>query len=187
VTHHCYTDLALLRLLPEAEVIQPGSRKEVDVLLRSRYNNGKTTYFRLSDHPHEIDLPVVFGQGVVLKDERAGVTVMTAGPLLENVLEACRDLPVNLVYFHTIKPIDRGLVERFRHTKILVVHDAFGLHESICEVPGVSAVYQGLPDRFLGSYGKIPDMRAELGLDPAGIRDRIRGMIRTEAGGFARE
>lgn len=182
VTHHCYTDLAILRLLPDIEVIQPGSRKEVDVLMRSRYDNGKTTYFRLSDHPHDIDLPVAFGEGTVLKDAGEGVTVMTAGPLLGNVLEACRDLPVNLAYFHTIKPIDRGLVERFRHTRILVVHDAFGLFESVCEIPGLDVSYQGLPDRFLGSYGKLADMRKELGLDPASLRERVQAMIRTPAG-----
>ena len=49
-TQHCYTDLAILRLIPAIEVIQPGSHKEVDILIRSQYNNGKTTYFRLSDH-----------------------------------------------------------------------------------------------------------------------------------------
>ena len=56
-THHCYTDLAILRLLPGMEVIQPGSRKELDALIRSQYRNGRPTYFRLSDHPHEVDLP----------------------------------------------------------------------------------------------------------------------------------
>ncbi len=33
-THHALTELAILRLLPRMEVIQPGSRKELDVLLR---------------------------------------------------------------------------------------------------------------------------------------------------------
>ncbi len=173
-THHAYTDLAILRLLPGMEVIQPGSNKEIDVLLRSRYANGQPTYFRLSDHPHDIDLPVDFGKGVVLKDVGAEVTVMTAGPLLGNVLEAVRDLPVNLVYFHTIKPIDKALVERFRDTRILVVHDAFGLREAINEVPGLRTDYHGLPDQFMAWYGTLGDIRARIGLDTAGIRDRVQ-------------
>ena len=44
------------------------------------------------------DLPGEFGKGVVLKDTGAEVTVMTAGPILSNVLEACRDLPVLVVH-----------------------------------------------------------------------------------------
>lgn len=173
-THHTYTDLAILRLLPGCEVLQPGSRKELDVLLRSQYDNGKTTYYRLSDHPHEIDMPVKFGKGVVLKECASGLTVITAGPLLGNALEACRDLPVNLLYFHTIKPIDRELLARFAGTRMLVVHDAFGLQEAVHEVPGLSVSYHGLPDEFCGWYGRLEDIRAKLHLDVAGIRARIQ-------------
>lgn len=172
-THHAYTDLAILRLLPNIEVIQPGSRKELNVLLRSQYNNGKTTYYRLSDHPHEVDLTVRFGKGVILKDNASKLTVMTAGPILANVLKACEDLDVNLIYFHTIKPIDKDLIMQYRHTNILVIHDAFGLYESICEVAGLSAVYHGLPDEFCSWYGTVQDIRKNLGLDVASIRKTI--------------
>lgn len=172
-THHTYTDLAILRLLPGCEVLQPGSRKELDVLLRSQYDNGKTTYYRLSDHPHDVDMPVEFGKGVVLKECASDLTVITAGPLLGNVLEACSDLPVNLLYFHTIKPIDRKLLARFAGTRMLVVHDAFGLQEAVHEVPGLSVAYHGLPDEFCGWYGRLEDIRTKLELDVAGIRERI--------------
>jgi len=177
-THHCYTDLAILRLLPNIEVLQPGSRKELDVLLRSRYNNKKTTYFRLSDHPHQIDVPVEFGQGVTLKDQGANVTVMTAGPLLDNVLEATRDLDVNLVYFHTIKPIDRDLINNFKETEILVVCDAFGLYEAVCEVPGINCSHFGLGDCFYACYGTLGQIREKISLDVQGIREFIRRKIK---------
>jgi transketolase len=173
-THHTYTDLAILRLLPGCDVLQPGSRKELDVLMRSRYASGNTTYYRLSDHPHSIDMPVEFGKGVMLKDSRSGVTVMTAGPLLGNVLEACKDLPVNVIYFHTIKPIDHELIAKYANTKILVVHDAFGLREAIHEVPGLRSSYHGLTDAFCGWYGKLEDIRTKLGLDAQGIRNRVQ-------------
>jgi len=176
-THHCYTDLAILRLMPGMEVTQPGNRKELDALIRSQYNNGKPTYFRLSDHGHNLDLPVQFGRGVVVRDNGANVTVMTAGPILSNVMEACADLPVNVVYFHTLKPIDHELIARYRHTKILVVHDAFGLHEAIHEVPDLRTVYHGLPDEFCVWYGTVHDIRKQIGLDPAGIREAIRKRI----------
>ncbi len=169
-THHAYTDLAILRLLPHMEVIQPGYRKELDVLLRSQYNNGRATYFRLSDHPHDIDVPVEFGKGVVLKDCESQLTVMTAGPLLGNVMEACREIDVNLVYFHTLKPIDKELIGQFAHTKILVIHDAFGLYEAIFEVPHLSVSYHGLPDQFCSSYGTLKEIREALELDPGSIK-----------------
>jgi len=176
-THHSYTDLGILRMLPHIEVIQPGSRKEVDILIRSQYNNGKTTYFRLSDHPHDIDVPVEFGKGVVLRDSGSDVTVMTAGPILGNVMKACQDLDVNLVYFHTIKPIDKEIISRFRNSEILVIHDAFGLYEAICEVPNLSVSYHGMPDEFCTWYGTLHDVRKKIGLDTEAIREVVSHKI----------
>jgi len=169
-THHCYGELATLRMLPGMEVTQPGNARELDTLIRSQYNNSRPTYFRLSDNGHNLDVPVQFGKANILKDTGSELTIITAGPILGNVMEAVRDLPVNLVYFTTIKPIDTDVIARFRHTKILVVHDAHGLQEAVHEVPDVAVSYHGLPDRFCVSYGTVHDIRREIGLDPAGIR-----------------
>jgi transketolase len=176
-THHSYTDLAILRMLPGMEVLQLGSKREVDALIRSQYNNANPTYYRLSDHPHTIETNLEFGKGTLLKNEGARLTVMTAGPILANVMEAVRDLPVNLVYFHTLKPIDKELIEQFRDTEILVVHDAYGLHEAIAEVSGLRMYYHGLPDAFCGWYGTVHDIRKRIGLDPAGIRIAVEAML----------
>jgi len=178
-THHAYTDLAILRLLPDMEVMQPGSVKEVDVLIRSQYNNGHPSYFRLSDNPHNIDIPVTFGKAVVLKNMDFPVTVMTAGPILGNVFEACRQLDVNLVYFHTIKPIDKETIESFRHTTIVVVHDAFGLYEAVCEVPGLTVFSYGFRRQFYCTYGTINDLRQHLGLDVSAIRHTLQQYLVT--------
>jgi len=173
-THHCYTDLAVLRLLPDIEVTQPGSKRELDALVRDQYDNGKATYFRLSDHPHDVDIPVAeFGRGVVLMDAGSDVTVMTAGPILGNVAEACKELDVNLVYFHTIKPIDRKLISSFRKTRIFVIHDAFGLFEAVCEVPNITASYYGLGDTFYDCYGTLVQIRKKVGLDVESIREFV--------------
>ncbi|MDT8303550.1 MAG: hypothetical protein RQ760_18870 [Sedimentisphaerales bacterium] len=176
-THHAYTDLALLRLLPDMEVMQPGSDKEVDILIRSQYNNGRPSYFRLSDNPHNIDIPVTFGKAVVLKNTNSPVTVMTAGPILGNVFEACQQLDVNLVYFNTIKPIDREVIEAFGDTTIIVVHDAFGLYEAVCEVPGLTVFPYGFQGHFHCSYGTVDDARKCLGLDSLTINKTIQNYI----------
>lgn len=178
-THHCHTDLAILRMLPNIEVIQPGSCKELDVLLRSQYANGMTTYFRLTDYPHDIEFPVEFGKGVIVKNKNAKVTVMTSGPILGNVLEACRDLNVNLVYFHTIKPIDQELILKFKDTNILVIQDAFGLQEAICSVPNLRLQCYGLPDEFCNWYGTLAQIREKVGLDPVFIKSLVQRAIET--------
>jgi len=170
-THHCYTDLELMRMLPGMEVMQPGSKKEFDTLFSQCYNNGNPSYVRIAADEHGLDLPVEFGKGVLVKEtEGADLTVVTAGPLLGNVLSACSNLPVNIIYFHTIKPLDRDLLERFAKTRIIVVHDAFGLFEAVNAACSVRSVYHGLPDQFCGYYGTLEDIRSKLRLDTEGIR-----------------
>ncbi len=177
-THHCYTDLELMRMLPGMEVMQPGSKKEFDVLFSGCYNNGNPSYIRIAADEHGLDLPCDFGKGVVVQETKgAELTVATAGPILGNVVAACRDLPVNILYFHTIKPLDTPLLERFAATKIVVVHDAFGLFEAVSTAcPAGGAVYHGLPDAFCCWYGTLDDIRRKIGLDPEGIRRKLELM-----------
>jgi len=172
-THHCYTDLELMRMLPGMHVAQPGSRKEFDALFSACYN--MSSYVRMSDDDHGLDLAVELGKGLIVKEAPgAALSVVTAGPLLGNVVAACKDLPVNIIYFPTIKPLDVELLSRFSNTKLLVIHDAFGLFEAInAELP-VKSEYHGIPDRFCCFYGTLQDIRKTLGLDPDGIRERVR-------------
>ena len=178
-THHCYTDLELMRMLPGMEVMQPGSKKEFDILFSGCYNNGNPSYLRIAADEHGLDLPVEFGKGVIIQETPgADVTVATAGPLLGNVVAACSDLPVNIIYFHTIKPFDRDLLDCFSGTRIIVVHDAFGLFEAINSASSAKTGYHGLPDQFCCYYGTLEDIRRKIGLDVAGIRERIEIVLR---------
>ena len=176
-THHSQTDIANLRLLPDIEVLHPGSNKEVDVLIRSQYDNGKVTYYRLSDFPHEIDMDVKFGKGVELFDRGSKYTIMTSGPILQNVYEAVKDLDVNLVYFHTIKPIDVEMIKKYKNTNILVFQDVNGLYEAICEISGLNIKKFGVFDEFYTDYGNVHDARNYYGLSTEKINEDIKNVL----------
>lgn len=180
-THQAIADMGALRLLPGIEIVQPGTREETDQLLRARYASGTPTYFRLSDHPHGASLPVEFGRGEVVRDVGGPVTVVTAGPILANVLPAVQTLPVNVLYYSTIKPFDSELLSRYSHTRLVVVHDATGLFEQVCEHAAGPVSRIGLPDRFVSCYGTIHDVRKEVGLDPEHIRQVVTALLRGTA------
>ncbi len=173
-THHCYTDLELMRMLPRMEVMQPGNKKELATLIESQYANSNPSYFRIPADEHGLDLPVEFGKAnVVIHSDSATLTVATAGPILKNVYEACKNLDINLLYFHTLKPLDAEILKPYSNTKILVIHDAFGLFEAISAAADAKVKYFGIPDRFCCYYGTLEDIRKVLGLDVDGIRNII--------------
>lgn len=175
-THHSLMDIQILRMIPNIEVIQPGSNIEVNELIKSQYNNNKTTYYRLSDNTHEYDVDTEFGKGTVIFNKKSQKTVITSGPLLNNVIEAVKNENVNLLYFHTIKPIDKNLISKFSDTKIMVVADAFGLYEAVCEASQGSSVYScSTFDNFATCYGSVENIRDEFGLSI----DKIRNFINT--------
>jgi transketolase len=177
-THHCYTDLELMRMLPGMQVMQPGSKKEFDVLFTNCYSNGNPSYIRIAADEHGVDFPVEFGKGIIIKESPgSGITIATAGPILRNVMAACSDMPINILYFHTIKPLDAELIRRFAYTKIIVVHDAYGLFEAINACCCAETEYHGLPDEFCCYYGTLEDIRKRIGIDPKEIRNRIKGML----------
>jgi hypothetical protein len=70
------------------------------------------------------------------------------------------------------------LLASYAHTHLVVVHDATGLFEEVCEHAAGRVSRIGLPDRFVSCYGTIHDVRREAGLDPAQIRDAVVGLIR---------
>ena len=178
VSHHCYSDIANMRLIPNIEVLQPGSDKEVDTLVRSQYDNENTTYFRLSDFPHNIDIDVKFGKGVDIFDKNSKTTVITSGPILQNVYDAVIDLDVNLIYFHTIKPIDTDLIKKYRDTKMLVFQDVNGLYEAICDIQSLNVKKFGVSDDFYTDYGSVHDARKHYGLDTKSINKVIRDELK---------
>jgi transketolase len=158
------------------EVMQPGNKGELDALIRSQYANGRPSYFRLAADSHEEKLETRFGKGHILLTKNARPAVVTAGLILKNVLAACKDLDLNLLYLHTIKPIDTELLFRFANTDFVVVHDAFGLFEAVSQAVGQKARYIGLPDRFIDCYGTLEDVRQTLGLSARGIREQLERM-----------
>ena len=79
--------------------------------------------------------------------------------------------------FQHHKPVDKEIIARFKHTKILVIHDAHGLHKAIDEVPELNTTYYGLPDQFCVWYGTIHDIRKMIGLDPAAIRKLVQDKL----------
>ena len=182
-THHAPADAGLMLGIPGMEVLIPGHGDEVDQLLRSSYANGRPTYVRASvttnAEAHEA------GPGRIEALRRgADATVLAIGPMLDRTVAACEGLDVTIAYTTSLRPFDaEGLVAIAGEAPVLVTVEPF--YEGTAAPVVTAALVDrpmryasiGAPRAFIHAYGSPEDLDADVGLDVAGIRATLLGVI----------
>jgi transketolase len=187
-SHHCYEDFALLRALPNMQIIYPASEVELDTIFKQTYNNRYPTYFRLPAAKHGVQFSsnqIALGKGIKLKEGNA-LTIVVTGPQLRNAILASQMLDTEIIYIHTIKPLDVELVRQSakKTGKVLTIeeHNIIGglgdeVSRAIEDIGNTIQVRMGIQDKFLVEYGNYEQHCSALGLDVTGIKSRIEGLI----------
>ena len=105
-THQCPADIGILKLIPNMQIVVPGTAKEFDDLYRESFFNKSTTYYRLSRDVNSNSNKVEFGKANVIKAGKKA-TVIAVGPMLDMVMMATEDLDVTVLYYTTLEPFDK--------------------------------------------------------------------------------
>ncbi len=194
-THHGAFDLAALRPIPNLTIASPYDEHELRRLMYTAQLPGKGTFViryprgsgRLGDEWQCPLEEVQVGTGRKLKDG-ADLAVLTLGPLGTEAAKAIEEVEQktgrSIAHYDMrfLKPLDEDLltevVQKFRC--IVTVEDgvrAGGFGSAVLEwVADRNAdcrvVRLGLPDEFV-EHGSVPELRALLGLDAAGIARTI--------------
>ena len=161
-THHCYGDIALMRLIPNMEVYESGTPKEFRDLFTQTWGNGNPKYFRLSAHTHGQDINVKAGEVNVIRDSIDCRLVFVTGHLLDDVLD---DPFCGVIYVSTLHDISKGSVEILsglfnksfsNQTKLYSVENHFkigGLGDLVSDTFNLPVRRIGLDRKFLTNYG----------------------------------
>ena len=182
-THHAPGDVQAMLTIPGMRVLVPGHPDEVDALLRTTVGDGALTYMRLQVvHNPE---PVAAAAGEVRPLRSAGsAAVLAIGPMLGRVLEATADMDVSVLYTATAAPIDaQALRAAAGDAPRLITVEPF--HEGTLAAQVVAALadrpaqfeFVGVPRRLVREYGSPQEHDRALGLDAAGLRQRIAGAL----------
>ena len=108
-THHCYGDIALMRLIPNMQVYEPGTPDEFKQLFGQTWGNGAPKYFRLSAHTHNQYTDVTVGEVNIIRESKNNKYVFVTGHLLDDVLE---DTNCGVIYVSTLHEISKDSVKR---------------------------------------------------------------------------
>ena len=177
-THHCYGDIAMMRLIPNMQVFEPSTPKELRDLFLQTWGNGNPKYFRLSAHTHSQDINVKAGEVNVIRGSTDGRWVFVTGHLLDDVLD---DLNCGVIYVSTLHNISKDSVEKLSGlfnksftslVDLYSVENHFkigGLGDLVSDVFNLPVKRIGLDRKFLTNYGLYEDLREESGVDRKGI------------------
>lgn len=181
-THYCPADIGILKQIPNMQITVPGTAEEFDCLLKGLYNNGKPTYYRLSERSNQATQEIEFGKAKVMKKGENG-TIIAIGTMLDRVMQAAEGFDVTVLYYTTLEPFDfQTLKENTKKKKILLCEPYYygALTSEIVDAFEGSFVlirYAGIPHKTISSYGSVDEIDADLGLDVNGIKRKISELV----------
>lgn len=188
-THLAIEDLAIMRTLPNMTVTAVCDADEMRRLMEASLGWPHPIYIRLAKGGDPIvsreEQGFTIGKGVPMRRalKPSSVVMLSTGVMTTTALATARlleaeDLPVSVVHFHTLKPLDVDMVLEFSRQARMVVTLEEGtllgglgsaVAETLLEGLGTAAprvVRIGLPDRFPETYGVQEELLGHYGLTP---------------------
>jgi 1-deoxy-D-xylulose-5-phosphate synthase len=192
-THHGLFDIAYLRPVPRAVIMQPKDEDElVDMMATGlhlkgpafiRYPRGAAAGVPLKDEPALIPI----GKAEVLR-EGAGIVFWALGPMVPRALKlaeayANRGISAGVVNARFAKPLDEELLHAHAQSAELIVtledHAVTGgfgsaVLESISDAGFTTPVVRiGWPDVFVDHGSTVDELQEANGLSDASIKEKI--------------
>lgn len=193
-THHGLFDLAYLRCVPNATVMQPKDEDELVDMLHTSLQLGSPAFLRyprgagvgVKLKPQPVKLPI--GQAEVLR-QGSNIMLWALGPMVQDALalaqrlETEENLSVGVVNARFVKPLDRTLLlSQAACIPLLVtmedhaVTGGFGsaVLETLQEANCTTAVERiGWPDKFIEHGSNVTVLREAHGLGADAIYRRV--------------
>ncbi len=144
-SHQTIEDIAIMRVIPNMKVFQPCDAIEADAIIKAVVDIDGPCYVRLGrggvEEVNDANYKFEFGKGVVL-NKGSKIAIVATGMMVQEALEAkamFEDVNPTIVNIHTIKPIDKELIEELAKTHDYIVtmeeHSVIGgLGSAVSEV-----------------------------------------------------
>ena len=195
MSHQATEDIAILRALPNVTVVCPGDLVEAAEATKAIANYPGTVYFRLGrggeKKVHDTIENFEIGKALKLHEplhSGTSVALFSTGAILDEATEAMELLEragigVEQYSFHTVKPIDKCVIQECakKHKLIVTVEEhniIGGFGSAVAEVlteigAGTRLVRVGLHDEYCSKVGSQNYLRKEFGLTGQQIYDLV--------------
>lgn len=197
-THQALEDIALMRIIPNMEVVSPCDSIEAKKATLALAGSSKPAYLRLAREKTPVitteETPFTLGKAEIYFMPDVGlaeVGIIVTGALTYNALIAARDLEkegmkVKVLNLSTIKPIDKdAVVALAKETKAIVTveeHQVMGgmgsiVAEVLAQNYPVAIEFVGVQDKF-GQSGTPTELVKHYGMDKDSIKEAVKRVIK---------
>ncbi len=185
-------DVALMRALPNMQVLNPCDAEEARKATRAAIASGKPAYIRFgrANVPTftTLETPFTIGKGIILYESEApALALLSTGSLAFEVLKTAEMLSkegvaVTVAHFGTVKPLDTALILSLakKAKRVMTVEEhqiAGGFGSAVAEVLSehfpVPLKRLGIVDEF-GQSGEPSELLAHYGLSAEKIATSAR-------------
>jgi transketolase len=194
-SHQMLGDVALMRTVPNMQVVVPGDAPSAVEALKAALEYRGPVYVRLMRG----STPTVYGGDIEFEMGKANVlregpdaTVIANGIMLSRALTAAERLigegvEVRVIDMHTVKPLDAGAIEKTaKETGAIVTaeeHNIIGglgsaVAETLAETAPTPMERIGIRDHFGESSRSYTELLTHVGLTPEAIEEAVHRVIK---------
>lgn len=182
MTHNCPAEVGALMQIPNMQIVLPGTAFEEDILIKSAYNNGSPTYFRLAEKSNSADNAVEFGKATVIR-KGSLATIIAVGNMLDSVLQAVQDKDVTVLYYTTLRPFDADtLLKNAPNEKILLCEPYYSgalLYDIVQTFAGKPLQIElvGMSHEVVHTYGTYEENLRYFKMTSATIAEKLKRLV----------
>ena len=195
-THHSLDDIAIMRSLPNINIICPCDPIEVKCAVEEALKIKSPTYIRLGKKGEPIinKKKFKFKIGKINKIKNGNeISILSIGNIMKVSLECQKILSNNnisteLVSFHSIKPLDNNYLKKAFKKKMVVCIEEHGFvgggGSAILEFCNKNSINTnnlllfGTPNKFLSRMGNQEEARTKIGLSSIKIVEKIKKKLK---------
>jgi len=193
-THHSLDDIAILKTVPEINILAPSDSIELEKFLREAVKSELPTYIRIGKkgepNLHSLANNIAIGKANFLKEGKDFI-ILGIGPILSEALEAANllnkhGLDVAVASMGSVRPLDSNFLIKIKNQKFnkwITLEEHYsngGLGSTIMEwifqqklSNKVELTKLGVPNTFINELGNQKYIRRKLGIDSEGIKNKI--------------
>ena len=193
-THHSLDDLAILKTVPEINILAPSDSLELAQFLKESFNSDLPTYIRIGKKGEpNLNLAsnkIRIGKANFLKEGK-DLIILGIGPILSEALKASKllnnyDFDIAVASMGSVRPLDFKFLEEINKdnfTNWITLEEHYydgGLGSTIMEwmfenklSHKIKLTKIGVPNQFINELGSQKYIRRKLGIDAVGIKNKI--------------